>query len=312
MKYDLFSFFFDSRQRIVNWSKVEKIDAPSPIQIDLLALYLVEDKRKGRKKLGEIIKSGRLTKDLKFHSEQLSRLGLKTSHIELTKLPHGSHVIQITFRLKKPYISLDDESFYIIDNPLVKDTVFKAPIVRSSTWKGALRWVVRYALDRSGILVRRLFGNEKEAGSTKQGRLIFYTTFLDQVSLDVITPLGRETRTPRRGPIPFEIAPIGAIGTFSLLYFPFDLLQTLRRGDSTGKTRAMDEIKEDLETLKEAVPLMLTTYGFAAKKTSGYGITEDKLQEIKINGQTKMNGSVKDFQEMMKKEIEKLERVRVE
>jgi CRISPR-associated protein Cmr2 len=222
------------------------------------------------------MRSGRHIRDLELYAEQLSRLELKIPPIELSKLPDGSHVIQITFKLKKPYISLDDESFYIIDNPLVKDTVFKVPMIRPSTWKGALRWVVRNALGRSRI-VERLFGNEKETQQPKQGRLIFYTTFFDQLSLDVITPLKRDTRTPQRGPILFEVVPAGSRGTFSVVYFPFNLLHSLRQGDSMAKAKAIEEIKEDLETLKEAIPAMLMTYGFAAKKTSGYGVVEDMI-----------------------------------
>ncbi|MBO3840415.1 MAG: RAMP superfamily CRISPR-associated protein [Nitrososphaerota archaeon] len=301
MNHDLYSFFFDSKQKIVRWDEVEKVNVISLTQIDLLALYLAEDERKGREKLRYIMKSGRLTRDLELHDEQLSRLGLKIPRIELLKIPQGSHVIQIAFRLKKPYISLDDESFYIVDNPLVKDTVFKIPMIRPSTWKGALRWVVRSALGRSRAIVERLFGNEKEAEHAKQGRLIFYATFLDRVSLDVITPLRRETRTPRRGPILFEIAPAGSRGMFSLLYIPFDLLHILRSGDSMAKARAMDEIKEDIETLKEAIPAMFTTYGFAAKKTSGYGVAEDEI-DFRLDS---MEMKAKNFDEF-KKQMESL------
>jgi len=305
MNHDFFSFFFDSRQKTVRWNEVKRMKMIAPAEIDLSALYLAEDKWKGREKLREIIKSGKLIEDLKLHDEQLSGLGLNVPSIDLAKLPPGSHVIQIAFRLKKPYISLDDESFYIIDNPLVKDTVFKVPLIRSSTWKGALRWVTRYALARPVTLVRRLFGNEKETESTKQGRLIFYTTFLDQVSLDVITPLGRETRTPRRGPILFEVAPIGAIGTFSLLYFPFDLLHTLRHGNSAAKGGAIGEIKEDLETLKEAIPAMLMTYGFAAKKTSGYGVAEDVI-DFRVDSMKMKAKNFDDFRRHIDSLIEKI------
>lgn len=48
-------------------------------------------------------------------------------------LPAYAIQIQITFKLKKPYLSKDDDNFYIIDNPIVKDKVFKVPMVRSTT-----------------------------------------------------------------------------------------------------------------------------------------------------------------------------------
>jgi hypothetical protein len=74
------------------------------------------------------------------------------------------------------------------------------------------------------------------------------------------------------------------------LYFPFDLLPALRSRDSTAKAKAIEEIQEDLAVLKEAIPAMLLTYGFAAKKTSGYSVVEDKIEfsidsnEIKGHG----------------------------
>ncbi|MBT0160424.1 hypothetical protein G4O51_10705 [Candidatus Bathyarchaeota archaeon A05DMB-2] len=236
-----------------------------------------------------------------------------------------SHLIRITFTLKKPYISLDDDAFYVIDNPVIKDTVLKVPIIRPTTLKGALRYVamkmrlidststdVEFYVDERIKLVK-LFGSEKdtveaflgnqfrrklgevegekgtqvfkermkpyvsESGS-REGRLIFYPVFFDSLGLDVISPHNRKTRTiAEMGPIFFETVPVGARGIFSLLYFPFDLLPTLRSGGSAERAKAISEMKEDLEVLKEAVPAMLLTYGFAAKKTSGYGVVEDKI-----------------------------------
>jgi len=117
---------------------------------------------------------------------------------------------------------------------------------------------------------------------TRQGRLVFYPTFLDKIDLDVITPLKRDTRTPARGPITFEVAPgrrvdergeikKGAKGSFFLFYFPFDL-------GAEGEKRVKKEVKEDLEILKDAIPKMLTEYGFGAKTTAGYGIIENEVE----------------------------------
>jgi hypothetical protein len=39
-----------------------------------------------------------------------------------------------------------------------------------------------------------------------------------------------------------------------------------------------EEIAQDLEILKEAIPAMLTKYGFGAKTTAGYGVIEDKVE----------------------------------
>jgi len=81
--------------------------------------------------------------------------------------------IQIIFKLEKPFVSRDDDEFYIIDNPICKESVFKVPYVRSTTWKGVLRFTAykmfldelplnkKEAFEKRAILIR-LFGNEKD------------------------------------------------------------------------------------------------------------------------------------------------------
>lgn len=61
---------------------------------------------------------------------------LKTEHLAL--LPPGSFFISFSFWLRKPYISKDDTEFYVIDNPVKKDWVFKVPYIVPSQWKGSL------------------------------------------------------------------------------------------------------------------------------------------------------------------------------
>ncbi len=53
--------------------------------------------------------------------------------------PSGSFFLRIPFTLRKPYISKDDREFYVLDNPVKKEWVFKVPYVAPSQWKGALR-----------------------------------------------------------------------------------------------------------------------------------------------------------------------------
>ena len=233
--------------------------------------------------------------------------------------PYSVH-ISVVFTLKKPYISRDDEEFHIIDNPICNDKVFKVPLVRASSWKGALRWVSMkiklidsdskskeyYVQERIKLL--RLFGNEKDSkflddlfkqklgegegedaikkfneeakryvseDGNRGGRLVFYPAFLNLIGLDIIAPHDRRTRTVKV-PIQFEVAPESAKGTFSLLYFPFDLL-------GRAEEDAKKEVKQDLEVLKEAILAMLVKYGFGAKTTAGYGIAN--VEKIEVNGQ---------------------------
>ncbi len=277
MSHDLYAKFWDSKQDAVAETDIDKTAVSAAAKADLMGLFLAKNRNRGREKLQELLRTDKISEEIKNNMEELSKLGISKRTLELGKLPEGSHIIQIKFTLRKPYASSDDKAFYIIDNPIARDPAFKIPLIRSSSWKGSLRWVSKQTLCTPDPVVERLFGNQKEKQKAKQGRLFFYSTFLNQVSLDVITPLKRDTRTPRRGPILFETVPPGSCGTFSLLYFPFDLLPALRSGGSTERAKAISEMKVDLEVLKEAVPAMLLTYGFAAKKTSGYSVVEDRI-----------------------------------
>jgi len=241
-----------------------------------------------------------------------------------------SFSLQFVFTLAKPYLSQDDAPFYIIDNPVRKDKVFKVPMVAPSSWKGKLRWVATNfladqadALSEEEFAQRRLqltllFGDEKgeEPGRVKglaeyldkikpsakelyrqkvkehfgvdldkplphhAGRLYLYPTFFDRIDLEVINPHDRRTKAGTL-PIYLESVPIGAKGTFTLLYVRFDLIG--RPGDHRT------EITDDLEIVAEAVQAMMLTYGFGAKTTSGFGVAEDALVgvgKLVIEGET--------------------------
>ena len=225
-------------------------------------------------------------------------------------------LLKITFTLTKPFISMDDDIFYPKNNPICKDKVFKIPMIRASSWKGALRYAaMRYILDgdyeekiRRRLIILKLFGTEKDrtesfleekfgeklqeeygqkvkeiygTGEPKlRGRLNFFATFFDNIGLDVIAPHDRKTRTvTKRGPILFEIVPENTKGEFYLFYYPFDLLEKLY---SEEKEEAIREIMDDWNILKEIIPNMLEKYGFGAKTSSGYGTA--KTEKIEING----------------------------
>src|SRR6266487_487681 len=63
----------------------------------------------------------------------------RSPDIDLTLLPSYSFVFQFAFTLAQPYISRDEQDFYIIDNPVRKDKILKLPYVASTSWKGSLR-----------------------------------------------------------------------------------------------------------------------------------------------------------------------------
>ncbi|WP_052337871.1 hypothetical protein [Chloroflexus sp. Y-396-1] len=101
------------------------------------------------------------------------------------------------------------------------------------------------------------------------GRLIFYPTFFNLIDVEVINPHSRKTRAGTH-PIYLECVPIGAQGTFSLLYVPLDLIG---KKESDIRQQAL----ADLKLITEGLSAMFLTYGFSAKRTSGYGVAEDKI-----------------------------------
>ena len=249
---------------------------------------------------------------------------LKPTAPDLQRLPLGSWFLQFTFTLAKPWMSKDDDPFYVAEsvNPVRKDKVFKVPIVVASSWKGVLRWTAMQVrlFERKGglepgafaderLAQTLLFGGEKgeEPGKTKDfaaylddlggkearrlyaqkvreyfrlsekddmphhsGRLMFYQTFFNLIDVEVINPHSRKTKAGTH-PIYLECVPDGAQGTFSLLYVPFDLI-------GQPNEAIIKQAKADLQIMAGAIGAMMLTYGFSAKRTSGYGTAEDEIK----------------------------------
>ncbi|MBC7226395.1 MAG: hypothetical protein H5T61_04095 [Thermoflexales bacterium] len=212
--------------------------------------------------------------------EQLAQLGIYPPQVNLQDLPPYSAYIQFRFTLARPVYSRDDDEFYIHENPLMKDSVFKVPMLRASTWKGVLRSVLARQLpegEASPILIR-LFGQARdeeeelaEEGNIL-GRMRFYPTFFDRIGLEVINPHSRKTRSGTV-PILLETVPPGASGVFTVLYLPFDLMDR-------SPEEAMPEVREDLRTLAEAIVMMMRVHGFSAKSSRGFGQAHLKVSGV--------------------------------
>jgi CRISPR-associated protein Cmr2 len=189
----------------------------------------------------------------------------------IVQMPPLSFLVYVPFRLQKPYLSKDERDFYILDNPVRKEKIFQMPMVAATGWKGALRatlWQLGYKEDHEVIL--RLFGNPRGSEEGQAGRLYFYATFFDKISLEVINPHNRATGVGEPGPILMECVPQGTTGNLVLLYVPVGPIE-----QSEDERRA--EVAQDLEVLTEGIQAMLTTYGFGAKTSSGFGTVEDRL-----------------------------------
>jgi CRISPR-associated protein Cmr2 len=181
---------------------------------------------------------------------------------DLDHLPSLSFILRVPFKLRKPYLSKDDRTFHLLDNPVRKDKVFQTPMIASTSWKGTLRstlWQLGYQTDDETIV--RLFGNTREDEKGQAGRLYFYPTFFDKIGLEVINPHDRKTGTGKTGPILLECVPANATGEFVLLYVPFGSVKS-------------DEVAADLKLVVEGIQAMLTVYGFGAKTSSGFGIAD--------------------------------------
>jgi len=189
-----------------------------------------------------------------------------------------SAMFRFSLVLDKPYLSRDENLFYIIDNPVRREKVFNMPYVAASSWKGSLRSALRsfdsekYSDDKE--IIRRLFGNERgteEQAHLRAGCLCFYHTYFNRVGMEVINPHDRETRAGRK-PIYLECVPAGTKGVFTLLYLPIDLKDPRKEGK---ERKIVEQVGEDLQTVAMGLKEMLTVSGFGAKTSSGYGLARD-------------------------------------
>jgi len=239
-----------------------------------LAMPFKETARSHYRSLMEV--GGSYNRQISAGLSWVQRLGLESpAEPDFTILPTYSFTISFQFMLAQPYLSKDDDAFYIIDNPVRKDKVFKTPMVAPSSWKGSLRHALWQLGHRHGgkeytdEQVKRMFGEAGGDETGLAGRLFFYPTFFDRMSLEIINPHDRVRRVGKN-PILFESVPPGAKGRFTLLYVPFD-----RIAKDEAETRR--QVAADLTLLAEGLQAMFTLYGFGAKTSSGFGLAEDSL-----------------------------------
>lgn len=236
------------------------------------------------------------------------------SSINFDSLPEGSWILEFPITLEKPFLSKDDIPLYIIDNPVRKDKVFGVPFTSAMAWKGNLRWTMMKVFleakadapdEFAEVRFRHtlLFGTEKGWGErsdgwtkyleelcsgakTKyeekikeffkrekpedvhiQGMLYFYPTFWDKIDMMVINPHDRKNKTGKN-PIYFEVVPAGAKGMFRLVYVPFYWF-------GLPKDELEKNSLKDLNDVAAGIREMMLTYGFSAKKSSGFGVVKN-------------------------------------
>ncbi len=164
-----------------SWQELGEVSDPSA-RLSLLTQAIItaykDYSRVGRRRDAGLLGSlGRLEQHyIEQYNNFLSPLCLNPVIPDISMFPQGSWAVSFNFKLKKPYISRDDTDFYIIDNPIRKEWVFRLPYIAASQWKGALRAaMVKLLVEKADSLsdeefaemrfrLTLLFGDEKGEG----------------------------------------------------------------------------------------------------------------------------------------------------
>jgi CRISPR-associated protein Cmr2 len=247
---------------------------------------------------------------------QMKELGLFTPSLpDFVILPRHITYIIFKFKLNRPYISRDDDGFYIIENPVRKEKVFKIPMISPSSWKGILRWVMMKEFlepfnnapnifSKNRFRSTMLFGNERgydqgtnwteylnelcpEAIPLYHQQLRQYLNLNDQDSIPSIKghlnfyptffdAIGLEEINPHKRKTGAGTQPIYIESVPVDSKGYFSLLYTPSFKDS------IEEYKEVLSQVSHSISKMFLYYGFSAKRTSGYGEACNQVEESKL------------------------------
>jgi len=339
--------YFNNESDIANFIKKYKSNDPTK---DFSLAFLKDKVLKPSSKIFKINNSENNPDNPIQKIQNISGIITDESNIKnlIEKLPKYSFAVWVKFQLLGPYFSKDDDEFYIIQNPVLKEHVFKMPMVRGSSWKGALAVAfkkllnekdnntknennntkiiesylrifgagsenikviesylkekskdlknfkenvlefilfelgmsvdsettkkITYAEDENDLLellknkisdkFRKSQSNLPIEFQTHKGRAIFYPTYFDKISLEIINPHDRKKRTGT-SPIHYEVVPKYTEGILQIVYIPFD--GVLKRDDELGK-----EVEKDLELLCKAIEI-LSDEGIGAKTKLGWG-----------------------------------------
>lgn len=249
--------------------------------------YLVATKKADPDAFREIWKEREKDKDVslleplqkKYHGKNFQDPD-KDAAIDLAILSPYSFILRFEFTLKQPYLSRDEQDFYIIDNPVRKDKIFKFPYVAPMSWKGSLKAALRQlGYKDQQPEIQRLFGSKKSSDEQEDlflaGRLYFFPTFFERKSLEVINPHDCNFRTGVHGPILIESVPRGTKGVFTLLYVPFvGCTEVVGAGN---EKMICCQVGKDIKIVAVGLRALFRIYGFGAKTSSGFGGAQEKI-----------------------------------
>lgn len=247
---------------------------------------------------------------------ELFKLVSEPSH-DLSYFPPYSFFLSMKFTLRKPFISRNDDEFYVYDNSISKEKVFKVPYVRASSWKGNLRWAAyrklidrihsmseeermreKSALVHERLALARIFGNEKDIVDLYLKRLLGPLNEEYEKELQGIHKKKEGEEVSFQGRLRFYPTFFNMIGLDIInphdrktkagtLPITFEVVPESAEGTFSllyvpfhigNRAVLKTQVPEDLMTICRAIQDMLVIYGFSAKNTSGYGIISTKLK----------------------------------
>jgi CRISPR-associated protein Cmr2 len=291
--------------------------------------------------------TNRSKREFEFETEAEKYSGIKSMadlQKYVRKLPPYSFALSAKIKLTAPYFSRDDDNSYLIDNPVLKERVFKAPMVRGSGWKGSMvaaakkliindldnflpfarifglgsseyrdlitslteeqdklkSRIIKFSLFKLGLeldkedidtinnepqefLNKIAYGLTAENVKNKtlvsylqphRGRAVFYPTFFNKLSLEIINPHDKKRRV---GTIPifYEIVPEGAEGRLQVVYIPYDTVLT-------DTQTIIKQVKDDFDFMCNTIE-RTADQGVGAKNKLGWGRFELSDKKYCIN-----------------------------
>lgn len=226
--------------------------------------------------------------------EDLKEAGL-TSLPNIENLTDYSAIISLEFELLSPLLTHDDNSFYLFDNPVKKDHIFKVPYLAAASMKGLTFDAFLRAFPNNEIFngddkisksdkvckyrrqeelyanaARRLFGvadnaetNLPNDNPSQIGRLHFAPIWFKYIQYLVMNPSSEKNSMP----IQFEaIAAKDSDKKTVKATIDFWYINKI-----DGKESSELEVKADLSLLLAAMAEWLPALGLGAKRLAGYG-----------------------------------------
>jgi len=158
---------------------------------------------------------------------------------------------------------ISTEDFWELANKLAKDNKQDAIVIRVEEYTGDETWVIGGAYNPDSPVIFERY----KKGKAQKGRAIFYPTYFNRLSLEIINPHDRRTKAGT-SPIHYEVVPAGTEGRLEIVYIPFD--GVLESNETIKK-----EAERDKEFLEQCIERAFEN-GIGAKTKLGWGRCEKK------------------------------------